>query len=60
MPLSIWLIPLALKSTAAVAGVARVGKAVHGAKEMKDANDTMKAAQSRHDRNVAKYEKKMK
>lgn len=28
----------------------------HGAKKMKDANDTMKAAQSRHERNMGKLE----
>ena len=49
MPLPIWLIPVALKGAAVVAGAAGVGAAAHGAKKMKDANDTMKAAQSRHE-----------
>ena len=57
MPLPIWLIPVALKGAAVVAGAAGVGAAAHGAKKMKDANDTMKAAQSRHERNVARFEK---
>ena len=57
MPLPVWLIPLALKGTAVVAGAAGVGSAVHGAKKMKDANDTMEAAKSRHERNMEKFEK---
>ena len=57
MPLPIWLIPVALIGAAVVAGAAGVGAAAHGAKKMKDANDTMKAAQSRHERNVARFEK---
>lgn len=52
MPLPIWLIPVALKGAAVVAGAAGVGAAAHGAKKMKDANDTMKAAQSRHERKL--------
>ena len=57
MPLPIWLIPVALKSAAVVAGVAGVGAAAHGAKKMKEANDTMESAKSRHERNMAKFEK---
>lgn len=57
MPLPIWLIPVALKGAAVVAGSAGVGSAVHGAKKMKDANDTMESAKRRHERNVAKFEK---
>lgn len=57
MPLPVWLIPIALKGAAAVAGAAGAGAAVHGAKKMKDANDTMKSAQSRHEKNMAKFEK---
>ena len=58
MPLPIWLIPVMLKGAAVVAGTAGVGAAAHGAKKMKDANDTMKAAQSRHEGNMARFEKK--
>ncbi len=60
MPLPIWLIPIALKGVGIVAGTAGVGSAVHGAAKMKDAKDTMKAAQSRHERNMEKFEKKNK
>ena len=42
MPLPIWLIPIALKGAAVVAGTTGVGVAAHGAKKMKDANDTAK------------------
>lgn len=56
MPLPIWLIPVALKGAAVAAGAAGVGSAVHGAKKMKDANDTMETAQRRHKRNMAKFE----
>lgn len=55
MPLPIWLIPLGLKAGATVAGVTGVGSAVFGAKKMKDANDTMKEAQERHERNMANF-----
>lgn len=57
MPLPIWLIPVALKGAAVVAGAVGVGTAAHGALKMRDANDTMKAVQSRHERNMAKFEK---
>lgn len=57
MPLPVWLIPLALKGAAVAAGTVGVGSAVHGAKKMKDANGTMEAAKSRHERNMAKFEK---
>ena len=57
MPAPIFLIPIALKAAAVAAGAAGIGAAAHGAKKMKDANDTMKAAQSRHERNVARFEK---
>ena len=35
MPLPIWLIPIALKGAAVVAGTTGVGVAAHGAKKMK-------------------------
>lgn len=57
MPLPIWVIPVALKGAAVVAGATGVGAAAHGAKKMKDANDTMKTVQSRHERNIARFEK---
>lgn len=49
-------LPLFLGIAAAVAGVAGVGSGVHGAKKMKEASDTMKAAQSRHESNMSKFE----
>lgn len=60
MPLPVWLIPLAVKGVAVVAGAAGVGTAVHGAAKMKEANDTMKSAQSCHEANMEKFEKKNK
>lgn len=57
MPLPIWLIPVALKGAAVVAGAAGAGAAVNGAKKMKNANDTMEAAKSRHEKNMARFEK---
>ena len=57
MPLPIWLIPLALKGTAVAAGAAGVGTAIHGAKKMKDANDTMEIAKSCHEENITRFEK---
>lgn len=49
-------LPLILGIGAAVAGVAGVGAGVHGAVKMKDANDTMKTAKSRHERNLKHFE----
>lgn len=56
MPLPIWLIPVALKGAAVIAGAAGVGAAAHGVKKMKDANDTMESAKNRHERNVERFE----
>lgn len=39
-----------------IAAAVGVGTGVHGAKKMKDANDTMKAADYRHKRNIEKFE----
>ena len=60
MPLPVFLIPIALKGAAAVAGAAGVKTAVDGAAKMKKANDTMKSAQSRHKSNMEKFETKTK
>ena len=49
-------IPLILGVGAAIAGVAGVGTAAHGAKKMKDSNDTMKSTESQHRRNIEKFE----
>lgn len=50
-------LPLILGIGAAIAGIAGVGSGVHGAVKMKDANDTMKLAESRHKANVARFER---
>lgn len=50
-------LPLILGACAAIAGVAGVGSGIHGAVKMKEANDTMKTADSRHKKNIAKFEK---
>lgn len=57
MPLPVWLIPLAVKGAAVVAGTVGVGTAAHGVSKMKEANDTMGAAKSRHEQNMKKFEK---
>lgn len=53
-------IPFILGAIAAAAGAAGVGCGVHGAVKMKDANDTMKIADSRHKQNLAKFEEQSK
>ena len=45
-----------LGTAAAVAGVAGVGNAVHGAIKMKKASSTMKTADQRHKKNLAHFE----
>lgn len=60
MPLPVWLIPVAVKGAAAIAGAVGVGTAVHGASKMKEANDTMQSAKSRHERNTKRFEKENK
>ena len=49
-------LPLILGGLAAIAGAAGVGAGVHGAVKMKEANDTQKAAQERHNRNLKRFE----
>lgn len=51
-------LPLALLVAAGIAGVGGVGAGVHGAVKMKDANDTISAANSRHERNLGKFKEK--
>lgn len=50
-------LPLILGVGAAIAGITGVGSGIHGAAKMKEANDTMKAAEDRHKRNIAKFER---
>ena len=49
-------LPLIIGIGAAIAGAAGVGSGIHGAKKMKDANDTIKEAQYRHEKNTQKLE----
>lgn len=49
-------LPLILGVGAAIAGVAGMGSGVHGVVKMKEANDTMKSADSKHKLNIAKFE----
>lgn len=49
-------LPIILGLAAAAAAAGGVGSGIHGAKKMKEANDTMKAADSRHRKNIARFE----
>ena len=49
-------LPIILGIGAFVAGACGVGSGVHGAVKMKEANDTMKAADSRHQENIDKFD----
>lgn len=49
-------LPLILGIGAAIAGAAGVGSGIHGAKKMKDANDTIKFANHQHERNIRRFE----
>ncbi len=49
-------LPLILGAGAAIAAAAGVGGAVHGGVKMKKANDTMKKAQSKHEKNIKRFE----
>ena len=50
-------LPFILGAAAAIAGAAGVGSGIHGAVKMKEANDTVKEATERNEKNVAKFEK---
>ena len=49
-------LPLIIGGIAAAAGAAGVGSGIHGAVKMKEASDTVKAAQKRNEKNVARLE----
>ena len=51
-------LPIILGIGAAIAGVAGIGSSVSGASKMKEANDTMKLAEDRHNKNIEKFERK--
>lgn len=53
-------LPLILGIGAAVAGAAGLGSGIHGAVKLKDANDTMKSAQSLNERLTRKFENQTK
>lgn len=53
-------IPFILGAAAAIAGLAGVGAGVHGAVKMKEANDTMKSTQARHEKNCERFEEQNK
>ena len=50
-------LPFILGIGAAIAGVVGVGSGIAGVAEMKDANDTMKSAQKRHEENIERLER---
>lgn len=49
-------LPFILGAAAVVAGVCGVGSGIQGAVKMKEANDTMKDADSRHKKNIQRFE----
>ncbi len=49
-------LPFILGAAAAVAAIGGVGSGIHGASKMKEANDTMKSADSRHKKNIARFD----
>lgn len=53
-------LPLILGIGAAIAGVTGIGTGIHGVVKIKKANDTMKAAKSRHERNISHLEQENK
>lgn len=50
-------LPFIIGAAAAAAAVAGVGSGISGAVKMKDANDTIKSANSQHEENIARFEK---
>lgn len=51
-------IPLILGAAAAAAGLIGAGAGISGGMKMKEANDTIEAAQSRHRRNISRFKEK--
>ena len=49
-------LPFILGAAAAVAAIGGVGSGIHGAAKMKEANDTMKSADSRHKKNIKRFD----
>lgn len=48
-------LPFILGAAAAIAGVTGVGAGIHGAAKMADANDTIKQAKERHEKNIERF-----
>ena len=53
-------LPAILGAAAAIAGATGLGSAIHGGVKMKQANDTMKKAQTEHQENIARFEEQNK
>lgn len=53
-------LPLIIGIGAAIAGAAGVGSGIRGGMKMKEANETMQLADSRHKKNIARFEKQSK
>lgn len=53
-------LPLIIGIGAAIAGAAGVGSGIRGGMKMKEANETMQLADSRHKRNIDRFEKQSK
>lgn len=53
-------LPLIIGIGAAIAGAAGVGSGIRGGMKMKEANETMKLADSRHKKNISRFEKQSK
>lgn len=49
-------LPFILGAAAAAAALGGVGSGIHGATKMKEANDTMKSADSRHKKNIKRFD----
>lgn len=50
-------LPFIIGAVAALAAAGGIGSGIHGASKMIDANDTMKTADSRHQRNINRFKK---
>lgn len=53
-------LPIILGIGAAIPAAGGVGAGIHGGVKMKEANDTMKSAQTQHEENIARFEKNQK
>ena len=53
-------LPIILGVGAAIAGIAGVGSGIHGGMKMKDAKDTIEAAEYRHNSNMERLEEENK